>query len=209
MGSEADALTHDEGRAGERVGVVAGGAPGAGAQGADGGEGGEGGEGAPERTLLAVDLGLRAGLALFGGDGRLLWARSHNFGSRERLRRGAHGILSAVEGLAAVYVEGDRSLGAVWLREAQKQGGCVMGRAVAPETWRERLLLPRERRSGEEAKAAADVLARRVFAWSGLPRPTALRHDAAEAVLIGLFGVLELGWLDALPALHGPPTRPR
>lgn len=160
-----------------------------------------------ERSLLAVDLGLRTGLALFGGDGRLLWARSHNFGTRERLRRGAQGILAAIPALAAVYVEGDRALGAAWMDRAERLG--ASGRAVAPETWRERLLLPRERRSGEDAKAAADTLARRVFAWSGLPSPTSLRHDAAEAVLIGLFGVLELGWLDEPPALHGPPTRPR
>ncbi|MEN9933480.1 MAG: hypothetical protein RLZZ387_59, partial [Chloroflexota bacterium] len=30
-------------------------------------------------TLLAVDVGLRAGLALFDQDGRLRWYRSHNF----------------------------------------------------------------------------------------------------------------------------------
>ncbi|MBC8076709.1 MAG: hypothetical protein H7Y32_11595, partial [Chloroflexales bacterium] len=41
--------------------------------------------------------------------------------------------------------------------------------------------------------------ARRVIAWAGAPRPTSLRHDAAEAILIGLWGALEVGWLPALP----------
>ena len=52
-------------------------------------------------------------------------------------------------------------------------------------------------------------LARRVIEWCGAPRPTSLRHDAAEAILIGLWGVLELGWVDALPAgvVHAPPAR--
>ncbi len=39
------------------------------------------------QTLLAVDLGVRTGLALYGGDGRLLRYRSQNFGSAARLRQ--------------------------------------------------------------------------------------------------------------------------
>ena len=56
-----------------------------------------------------------------------------------------------------------------------------------------------------------DAAARRVIEWSGAPRPTSLRHDAPEAVLIGFWGVLEVGWLDAVPPeLRGalpPPAR--
>lgn len=160
-------------------------------------------DGEQTEALLAVDLGLRAGLALFGRDGRLLWARSHNFGARSRMRRGIGGMLDQVEGLAWVYAEGDRSLGDLWLNEAARRG--ARGRIFGAEAWRARLLLPREQRHGGDAKEAAGVLARRVFAWSGLPAPKSLRHDAAEAVLIGLFGVLEQGWLDAPPDLRGPP----
>jgi hypothetical protein len=70
---------------------------------------------------------------------------------------------------------------------------------VDARVWRERLLLPRDRRSGVVAKEQADRLARRVIDWSGAPRPTSLRHDAAEAILVGLWGVLETGWLTGLP----------
>ena len=35
--------------------------------------------------------------------------------------------------------------------------------------------------------------------WSGAPRPTSLRHDAAEAILIGLWAALEAGWLADVP----------
>ena len=67
-------------------------------------------------------------------------------------------------------------------------------------TWRRALLLPREQRNGADAKAAADGLARAVIDWSGAPRPKGpLRHDAAEAVAVGLWGVLEAGWLDRVP----------
>ncbi len=95
-------------------------------------------------VLLAVDLGVKTGLALYGQDGRLLWYRSQNFGTAERLRR--------------------------------------------------------EQRSGVQAKESATDLARRVIIWSGARRPTSLRDDAAEAILIGLWGTLEVGWLGHLPA---------
>ncbi|MFP2902614.1 hypothetical protein ACLEQD_40940, partial [Corallococcus sp. 4LFB] len=54
-------------------------------------------------------------------------------------------------------------------------------------------------RSGALAKDAADGLARRVIDWSHAPRPTSLRHDAAEAILLGLWGALEVGWLAQVP----------
>jgi hypothetical protein len=38
-----------------------------------------------------------------------------------------------------------------------------------------------------------------VIEWSGAARPTSLRHDAAEAILIGLWGLLEAGWMGRLP----------
>jgi len=39
-----------------------------------------------------------------------------------------------------------------------------------------------------------------VIAWSHKAQPAALRHDTAEAILAGLWGVLEVGWLKKLPA---------
>ena len=148
-------------------------------------------------TLLAVDLGIRTGLALYGEDGRLRWYRSQNFGSRSRLRRGAYGLLREADDLAAVVLEGGGDLATVWQREAERRG--VPAYVVDADVWRSRLLLARNQRSGADAKAAADALARRVIAWSGAARPTSLRHDAAEAILVGLWGVLHIGWLDSLP----------
>ena len=65
-------------------------------------------------SLLAVDLGLRTGLALFGEDGRLRWYRSQNFGSTPRLRRGAHGIFVANPEVAVVVLEGGGPLAGLW-----------------------------------------------------------------------------------------------
>ncbi|MHC1697174.1 MAG: hypothetical protein AB9919_03730 [Geobacteraceae bacterium] len=149
------------------------------------------------KTLLAVDLGLKTGLALYGEDGRLIWYRSHNFGSTERLRRGVHGILKELSELALLVIEGGGNLVVVWEKEASQRS--ILVRRIGSEVWRELFLFPRERRTGPEAKKHAGEVAREIIDWSGAARPLSLRHDTAEAILIGLWGVLQAGWLPALP----------
>lgn len=148
--------------------------------------------------LLAVDLGLKTGLALYGDDGRLRWYRSQNFGSTARLRRGAASLLRSLPNLTHVVLEGGGPIAEVWAKEAARRG--LHAETVDAGTWRRTLLWARHRRTGAEAKAHADVLARKVIAWSGAARPTSLRHDAAEAILVGLWGVLRRGWLAEIPA---------
>ena len=149
-------------------------------------------------TLLAVDLGLRTGLASYSEGGRLLWYRSQNFGSRPRLKNGAVSLLKANPETGFLVVEGGGDLAPAWQRAAEKAG--VRHVLVDAHTWRQDLLLPREQRDGPTAKQAADRLARRIIDWSEAPRPTSLRHDAAEAILVGLWAVLRLGWLAGIPA---------
>lgn len=148
-------------------------------------------------SLLAIDLGLRCGFATYREDGRLTGYRSTSFGTRSRLRRAVGAVLDEIPRLEWLIAEGDRALFEIWSREAQRRGAEV--RLIGADAWRPRLLHAREQRSSREAKETADLLARRVIDWSGAPRPTSLRHDAAEAILIGLWGVLEVGWLDSLP----------
>lgn len=149
-------------------------------------------------ALLAVDLGIRTGLACYGGNGRLMWYRSQNFGTAVRLRRGAYSLLNDVPDLAWLVLEGGGRLAEVWARDATRRGLHV--HTVDARVWRQQLFYQREHRTGIQAKQTADDMARRVIEWSGAPRPTSLRHDAAEAILVGLWGVLKVGWLDAVPA---------
>ena len=148
-------------------------------------------------ALLAVDLGVRTGFACFGEDGRLRWYRSQNFGAAARLRRAIPGLLANPDDLARVVIEGGGPLAEAWRVEAGRRG--VLFQRVSAEEWRSLFLLPREQQSGPAAKAVAGRLARRVIEWSGAPRPTSLRHDAAEAILVGLWGTLSAGWLRAVP----------
>jgi len=148
-------------------------------------------------VLLAVDIGVKTGLALYGQDGRLLWYRSQNFGSAERLRRGVRGVLDTVPHLAWLVLEGGGPLADIWIHAATRRH--IPIRQISAEAWRRQFLYAREQRSGVQAKESATELARRVITWSGARRPTSLRDDAAEAILIGLWGTLAVGWLAHLP----------
>lgn len=147
--------------------------------------------------LLSVDMGLRTGLALYGRDGRLLWYRSQNYAAVKRLKPAVYGIFKDNPGISVLVIEGGGPLADIWIKEASRRG--LVMHQISAEAWRKKFLHSREQRSGKQAKKHAGILARSVIQWSGAKRPTSLRHDAAEAILAGLWGVLELGWLPDLP----------
>jgi hypothetical protein len=140
---------------------------------------------------LLVDLGLKTGLALFAGDGRLIWYGSHNYGTTERLKRGAPDIPESTPDLTELVIEGGGKLANVWEKEAQRRG--INLTRTFSEEWRQLFLYPREQRSGPDAKRHTGEIARKVVEWANASRPTALRHDTAEAIMIGLWGLLNLG----------------
>src|SRR5262249_51476265 len=148
-------------------------------------------------VLLAIDIGVKTGLALYGHDGRLLWYRSQNFGTAQRLRRGVRRVLDTLPHLAWLVLEGGGPLADLWRREATRRQ--IPVRQISAEVWRRQFLYARERRNGAQAKESATELARRIIIWSGAQRPTSLRDDAAEAILIGLWGTLDVGWLTEFP----------
>ena len=148
-------------------------------------------------SLIAVDLGLRTGVALYDRDRGLLRYRSQAFGTVGRLKRAAFAELSAVRDLAVLVLEGDADLARVWARVAERRGAKVL--CTQAHEWRRALLLARERRTGKQAKAVAATLARRIIATSFAASPTSLRHDAAEAILLGWWGCMRVGWIDRPP----------
>lgn len=147
--------------------------------------------------LLAIDLGIKTGLALYGPNGRLCWYRSKNYGTAATLRRGANTLLNGLPDLSLIVIEGSGSLATIWEREAERRSLPI--KKISAEQWRNALLYPREQHTGLQAKHYADDLARRIIAWSGIPRPASLRHDTAEAILIGFWAVMEVGLLKELP----------
>ena len=152
-------------------------------------------------SLLAVDVGVRTGLAVYRDDGRLIWYRSRNFGAAVRLKRAIPALLHEAFNPTYVVLEGGGPLAEHWSTAAERHGAHV--RRVSAEGWRSMFLLSRDQRSGEQAKRMADGIARRVVEWSEASRPPSLRHDAAEAILIGLWGVIDVGWLPTVPPALG------
>jgi hypothetical protein len=145
----------------------------------------------PAGFILAVDLGLRTGLALYGLGGRLLWYRSKHFANMAGLRRRVNSLLGEIDDLSLIVIEGGGPPAVVWEKEAERRGITV--RRIDAGEWRSALFYPRQYADGVKAKRAAAALARRVIEWSGAPRPKALRHDTAEAILIGYWAVLQAG----------------
>ena len=141
--------------------------------------------------LLAVDVGLRFGLAWFDGQGELHRYRSQHAPNRTVLRRAARTILAEDE-VTVLVLEGGGPIADLWRGLAENRGMQIL--QISAEDWRRELLLKREQRSGREAKHTADGLARALIEESGAKRPTSLRHDAAEAILIGAWAVRHLGW---------------
>lgn len=135
-------------------------------------------------SILAIDLGLRTGLACFDEGGTLLWFRSQNMGNISRLKRAVPNVLDECPSLTRVVVEGDRRLGEIWAKLAEKRGAVV--EHVTPEVWRAALILPRDRRSGVDAKESALKLAREIIDDNDVKKPrTPLVDDVAEAICIG------------------------
>ena len=143
-------------------------------------------------ALLAVDAGLRTGLALLDRRGRLQWCRSHNLGTMVRLKKAAARVLFELPLLEYLVVEGGGQIAGVWENAAARRGLPCM--VIQAHEWRADFLLPREMASGDRAKAAACALVARVVRGEGWSSPTTPGHDAAEAALVGLWAAVRLGW---------------
>jgi hypothetical protein len=133
--------------------------------------------------LLAIDLGLRCGWAAFDPSGRLLGYGSRHFGTRSSLRRAVPQILDQYPQLTTLVIEGGGDLYPPWHKEALRRR--IQVRQVMGEVWRVGMLKPSARKTGQDAKAAAGRVARDLIGRSPAKRPTSLRHDAAEAILLG------------------------
>ncbi len=146
------------------------------------------------RTMLAVDLGLKTGLALFSDEPRLIWYRSQNYGSAERLKRAAYSVIHDMPDLSYIVIEGGGVLARPWALQAAKHDVEVL--MVSAHEWRAALLKKQDQGPTKRAKRSAESLAPKVIDALGGKRPTSLRHDAAEAILVGLWAMGRVGWID-------------
>lgn len=146
--------------------------------------------------LLAVDLGINTGLALFGSDGRLYWFRSKNFGSASRLRRAIPWLLNQEKDITTVIIEGGGPLLKIWDAEFNKRNLTVL--RIMADQWRQEIFYQREYRSRKDAKENAKYYATKVIEKLSEIGLTSLNENTAEAILIGLYGMKMLHWVDSI-----------
>jgi len=152
------------------------------------------------RHLLAVDAGVKTGLALYNSKGQLLWYRSHNMGSVKNLRKAAYTILNSIAHIEYLAVEGGGPVAQAWTREAVSLGIRII--TTDAGIWRSELLTIRARRTGQEAKKNAIKIAWQLIKNSEAPSKNYPTHDAAEAILTGLWACLKTGYLQTIPDLN-------
>ena len=144
--------------------------------------------------LLSVDLGVKTGFALFRSDARLVWFRSQNFGNASRLRRAIPWLLNQEEELSHLIIEGGGPLLKIW--KAETEGRNIELICIMADEWRHSLLLDREQRKKKMAKTHAIAYAGKAIGHLCDHRATSLNNDAAEAILIGIYGMQKLGWIN-------------
>ena len=128
---------------------------------------------------------MKAGLAWFTAEGELLRARSTRFATRTVLKKALPAIWTELPGITQVVLEGQGDIADIFRKSAERAALPVQ--QFSAEQWREDMLLPRQRRSGKQAKLNAETLAMQIARACGKPPKCAYDDDAAEAVLFGLW----------------------
>jgi hypothetical protein len=95
--------------------------------------------------LLAIDAGVKTGLALFSRPDKLIWYRSHNMGSVNGLRKAAYNLIHSIENLTCIAVEGGGPVAVAWIKEAGKQNIKIISTDAGE--WRKQLLFSADQSS--------------------------------------------------------------
>lgn len=156
-------------------------------------------DGELDEYLLAVDAGVKTGLALYGKSNGLVWYRSHNMGSISSLRKALGHLVNSISGLSVIVVEGGGPVADAWIKEGMRAGIQII--VTDAGEWRKEMLYPREYRNKALAKQSAITLVRQIIENSKAPSKNSPTHDAAEAILIGLWGCKKIGWITGIPDL--------
>jgi len=166
-----------------------------------------------QELLVAVDLGLKSGVALYSSDGILLRYEQFHF-EKDSLAETVKSLVenweSAANAIAVTHddEEGTRLPYRVTHIALEGANGYMLQAwsdarpdlsilRVPPEEWRADLLLEKERTSGSNAKAASRLIARQVVDDFG----SMSKHegkfptDVAEAVCMGFYVGRKLGWM--------------
>lgn len=143
---------------------------------------------------MAVDLGVKTGLAVYTSDGELINYKSRNYGNAKRLKKAIYQILKEQENLKFLYLEGGGKLDKFWVKQAEKLG--ITTKQIHAETWRKKLF-PKGQADyhSKPVKILAEKQAKEILKAHAFPIPENLNKDVSEAILIGLYGCIDQGWI--------------
>jgi hypothetical protein len=129
----------------------------------------------------------------------MLWFKSQNFGNKARLKKAIPWILNLEDEIDYIVIEGGGPLRKLWDAQLEKRNISVMN--IMAEDWRKDLLLDREQRKGKNAKAYAIRYAENYLTKTALKKTSELNVNAAEAILIGIWAMKKLGWINNIQHL--------
>jgi len=93
-----------------------------------------------------------------------------------------------------LIIEGGGPLRKIWDAQLEKRNIEIMH--IMAEDWRHDLLFEREQRKGKIAKEKALFYAEKVIQNLAEKKIAALNVNAAEAIMIGVWGLKKLGWIN-------------
>lgn len=144
-------------------------------------------------AILAIDLGLRTGVAVWDDTARLRTWQTIRFRSPRALQQGVRTVVRDLDDdVVFAVTEGDLDLARPWDRALTARGIRVLH--VQAHQWRRDVFADQPDLDGKAAKRAALALARRLIrehAARGVPH---LKHDAAEAICLGYWAAWREGW---------------
>ena len=144
--------------------------------------------------VLAIDLGLRLGWSCYQSDGQLIAYGSHHCGQANKLNALSYNALKRLPTRSQLFVEGSGSLLKYWVKNAKRFELSVT--TLHAEEWRIDCLALKQRQCGKIAKAEALKMARALIKSNAIQAAASLRHDTAEACLIGWWALHQLGWIS-------------
>lgn len=144
--------------------------------------------------LLSIDLGLRFGWSCFDQEASLIAYGSHHCGQANKLGSIAYNAIKVLPSNSVLLVEGNSELYRHWQKSAQRFQ--ILNMQVYAEQWRHDCLSQKEQVDGKKAKVAAIRIARTLIKSQSGQGSYRLRHDAAEACLMGWWGLKQLQWIS-------------
>ena len=164
--------------------------------------------------LMAIDIGLKSGVALYNRQGALVRYEQFYF-ERDTLQRDAQELIQEWERdcneettfdeiqfkVTHIAMEGaDAYMLNAWAEAAPNRS--IL--RVSPEEWRSDLLTAKEKKSGHNAKASSRLIARQIVGDFGMMEQHSgkFKTDVAEAVVMGFYVARKLGWIQREPPVR-------